>query len=219
MTTTIASGTSVEHRVKTLARLAEQDQQAAQDAAWGWFQRLGDQLPAEAADAELSQIFNSGKPGEAVDGQTEGVLLGWTSPAYDLDRGGRIVTAFARRLTNVHVPWVGKRFDGSAQRGTNSLTRVARLAKLIAPTYRFTRGDVHLEGFEMTNWVEPGRVDPNTEVYVIDYESAGNPWPFKYVRDELVEILPNTYLGKMLWRQGAEHRLMLYFALKTPVRD
>jgi hypothetical protein len=209
----------VEQRVKTLAQLAEHDQQVAQDAAWGWFQRLGEQLPAEAADAELSELFNCGKPGHAVDGQTEGVLLGWTSPAHDLDRGGRALSAFGRRLTNVHVPWVGKRFDSPAQRGTNSLTGVARLAKLIAPTYRFTRGDVHLEGFEMTNWVEPGKLDPNTEVYVIDYESAGNPWPFRHVRDELVEIVPNTYLGKMLWRQGDEHRLMLYFALKTPVRD
>jgi hypothetical protein len=218
MTTTIASGPSVEQRVKTLAQLAEHDQQAAQDAAWGWFQRLGEQLPAQAANAELSEIFNCGKPGDAVHGQTEGLLLGWTAPAQDLDRGGRMVSTVGRQLTRVHVPWVGKRFDRSVQRGTNSLTGVARLAKLIAPTYRFTRGDVHLEGFEMTNWVEPCKVDPNTDVYVIDYESAGNPWPFRHVRDELVEIVPSTYLGKMLWRQGAEHRLTLYFALKTPVR-
>jgi hypothetical protein len=100
-----------------------------------------------------------------------------------------MVSTLGRHLTKVHVPWVGKRFDRSVQRGTNSLTGVARLAKLIAPTYRFTRGDVHLEGFEMTNWVEPGKLDPNTDVYVIDYESAGNPWPFKHVRDEVVEIV------------------------------
>jgi hypothetical protein len=132
----MASGPSVEQRVKTLAQLAEHDQQAAQDAAWGWFQRLGDQLPAQAANAELSEIFNCGKPGDAVHGQTEGVLLGWTAPAHDLDRGGRMVSTVGRHMTRVHVPWVGKRFDRSVQRGTNSLTGVARLAKLIAPTYR-----------------------------------------------------------------------------------
>ena len=97
-------------------------------------------------------------------------------------------------------------------------TRLALITKLIAPTYGFERGGAHLEGFEMTNWVEPGKVNPDTNVYVIDYESTGNPWPFNHVRDELVEIVPGTYLGKMLWRQGdAEHRLTLYFALKTPL--
>jgi hypothetical protein len=207
---------STAERVARLREIAETDPLAAQDATWSWIERLGKQLPAQEANDQLSKIFNCGTPGDTIDGQSEGLLVGWTTPAPDLDLGGRLMSGLGRRVTGLHVPWVGKRFDRAAQRGTNSLTPVALVAKLIAPTYAFKRGEAHLEGFEMTNWVEPGKLDPHTDVYVIDYESAGNPWPFNHVRDELVEIVPHTYLGKMLWRQGdGGHRLTLYFALKT----
>jgi hypothetical protein len=221
MATTTRTGkshASTAERVATLRDIAATDPLAAQDAAWSWFQRLGRQLPAAEADAELSEIFNCGTPGDTIDGQSEGILVGWVKPAGDLDLGGKVMSNVGRRVTGLHVPWVGKRFDREARRGTNSLTPVALVAKLIAPTYSFKRGEAHLEGFEMTNWVEPGKLDPGTDVYVIDYDSAGNPWPFNHVRDELVEVVPSTYLGKMLWRQGdGEHRLTLYFALKTPL--
>jgi hypothetical protein len=215
-TKTTKKSQSIAERVAALRDIAATDPLAAQDATWAWIERLGKQLPAPEADAELSEIFKCGMPGDAIDGQSEGILVGWTKPAADLDFGGKLMSGLGRRVTGLHVPWVGKRFDRAAKRGTNSLTPVALVAKLIAPTYGFKRGEAHLEGFEMTNWVEPGKLDPDTNVYVIDYESAGNPWPFNHVRDELVEIVPNTYLGKMLWRQGdGEHRLTLYFALKT----
>jgi hypothetical protein len=215
-TTTTTKHASTAERVAALRDIATTDPLAAQDATWAWIERLGKQLPAPEADDELSEIFTCGMPGDAIDGQSEGILVGWTKPASDLDLGGRLMSGLGRRVTGLHVPWVGKRFDRAAKRGTNSLTPVALIAKLIAPRYAFKRGDAHLEGFEMTNWVEPGKLDPDTSVYVIDYESAGNPWPFNHVRDELVEVVPHTYLGKMLWRQGdGEHRLTLYFALKT----
>jgi hypothetical protein len=55
-------------------------------------------------------------------------------------------------------------------------------------------------------------------VLVIDYASLpDNPWPVSRIRDELVEIVPNTYLGKMLRRQGDDYYLLAYFALKTAV--
>ncbi len=40
------------------------------------------------------------------------------------------------------------------------------------------------------------------------------------IRDELVEVVPGAYLGKMLWRHDAErHTLLAYFALRQARRS
>ena len=212
-----ATDTPVAARVKQLKRLATSDPQAAQDAVWGWFQRVGSQLPAPEALAELGELFQTSSPADAVDGQTEGLLVGWTPPDAALNRGGKGLHALAKTVTiRLGVlPWLGKRFDRQAQRGTNSISRLGLAAR---PLTKVTKARDHYEAFPMTNWVEPGKLDSDTEVLVIDYASVpDNPWPVSRIRDELVEIVPNTYLGKMLWHQDDGYYLLAYFALKTPV--
>ena len=110
----------------------------------------------------------------------------------------------------------GKRFVRDEKRGTNSVTRPALAVKLIAPAYGLRKTVDHYEGFEMRNWVEPSSLDPDTQVLVIDYR-ANNPWPMTRIRDELVEVVPNSYLGKMIWCQKGGNKLWAYFALRTPV--
>jgi len=209
--------TGVTERVAHLKQLATSDPQAAQDAAWGWFQRVGAHLPAPDAQAELAELFRSSTPPTRVDGQTEGLLVGWLPRNAELNRGGKALQAAAKALT-VRLgilPWLGKRFDANAGRGTNSLSRLGLAVRPIAKVHR--TGD-HYEAFPMTNWIERGKTDPDTDVLVIDYASVpDNPWPVSAIRDELVEIVPNTYLGKMLWHQGDDYQLLAYFALKTPV--
>ena len=215
MTTSTVS--SVAARVAHLKQLVSTDPQAAQDAVWGWFQRVGRQLPSPAAQAELAELFTTSTAASAVDGQTEGLLVGWVPPHPALDRGGKGLHALARTVTIRLgiLPWLGKRFDGQAKQGANSLSRLGLLARPIAKVRK--AGD-HYEAFPMTNWVERGKIDPGTDVLVIDYASLpGNPWPVSHIRDELVEIVPNTYLGKMLWHQGDDYYLLAYFALKTPI--
>ncbi|HEX2284010.1 MAG TPA: hypothetical protein VHI10_04120 [Mycobacterium sp.] len=211
------STTTVAARVDQLKRLAAADPQAAQDAVWGWFQRVGAQLPDPAAKAELDELFKTSTPATGVDGQTEGLLVGWVARDTALNRGGKGLHSAAKAVTiGLGVlPWLGKRFDAQTKRGTNSLSRLGLLARPIAKVRK--AGD-HYEAFPMTNWVEPGKLDPDTEVLVIDYASLpDNPWPVSRIRDELVEIVPNTYLGKMLWHQGDDYYLLAFFALKTPV--
>jgi hypothetical protein len=209
--------TQVTDRVEHLNQLASTDPQAAQDAVWGWFQRVGAHLPDGAAQTELDELFTTSTPAAGVEGQTEGLLVGWVSRNPALNRGGKGLHALARTVTIRMgvLPWLGKRFDAQTKRGTNSLSRLGLLARPIAKVRK--AGD-HYEAFPMTNWVERGKVDPGTDVLVIDYASLpDNPWPVSRIRDELVEIVPNTYLGKMLWHQGDGYHLLAYFALKTPV--
>jgi hypothetical protein len=205
----------VAERVQHLKGLAQSDPQAAQDAVWGWLQRVGRRLPDTDALAELGELFATSTPATTVDGQTEGLLVGWAPRHDELNRGGRELHALAKTVTiRLGVlAWLGKRFDGPAKRGTNSISRLGLLARPLTKVRRI--GD-HYEAFPMTNWVEPGKLDPGTDVLVIDYASlVDNPWPVSRIRDEL-EIVPNTYLGKMLWRQHDRYYLPAYFALKTP---
>jgi hypothetical protein len=96
----------VASRLAGLNALAEDDPQAAQDAAWAWVQRLGKELPGAAAELELAELFGAGAPAD-VDGQTDGLLVGWVTAPADLDRDGRRVLLTARGVSGRVMPWLG----------------------------------------------------------------------------------------------------------------
>jgi hypothetical protein len=220
MTASASTKSLVDDRMSRLQAIAKLDPQAAQDAAWAWMERLGAGLPGEAAEIELAQLFAAGAPA-VVDGQTDGMLVGWTTPDADLNRTGRVLRAAAKTMTTRLglMPWLGKKFDRPAQRGTNSVTTAATvLTKLLAPGYRMRRAGDHWEGFDMLNRVEASVVSPDTRVLVLDYETIGtNPWPINRVRDEAVQIAPGVYLGAKLWHQDNGYRQLAYWAAKSPI--
>ena len=220
MTTTTTTATnSTQKGLADLCELAAADPTAAQDTAWAWLQHLGSELPGEAAELTLAELFAAGTPAD-VDGETEGMLVGWPSRAPDLDAVGRLLLPAAQAVTRLTTPWLGKKFDKAAQRGTNSVTRPAViLTKLLAPTYRMRRTGDHWEGFDMLNRVEDSVFSPGTPVLVLDYESAeaANPFPISRIRDEAVQLVPGTYLGAKLWRQKDGYRQLAYWAAKAPV--
>jgi hypothetical protein len=220
MTASTSTKSLVDDRMSRLQVIAKIDPQAAQDAAWAWMERLGAGLPGEAAEIELAQLFAAGAPA-VVDGQTDGMLVGWTTPDADLNRTGRVLRAAAKTLTTRLglMPWLGKKFDRPAQRGTNSVTTAATvLVKLLAPSYRMRRAGDRWEGFDMLNRVEASVVSPGTQVLVLDYETIGtNPWPINRVRDEAVQIAPGVYLGAKLWHQDNGYRQLAYWAAKSPI--
>jgi hypothetical protein len=211
---------AIEDQISRLHAITNVDPQAAQDAAWAWIERLGQGLPGRAAELELARLFAASPPA-TVDGQTEGMLVGWTEPDADLSRAGRALRAIGGIATQRLglMPWLGKKFDRSAERGTNSVTTTAVVVtKLLAPSYRLRRAGDHWEGFDMLNRVEASVVSPGTRVLVLDYESIGtNPWPINRVRDEAVQIVPGVYLGAKLWHQDNGYRLLAYWAAKSPI--
>jgi hypothetical protein len=220
MTASASTKSPVNERISRLQAIEKIDPQAAQDAAWAWIERLGAGLPGPAAEIELAQLFAVGAPA-VVDGQTEGILVGWTTPDADLNRTGRAIRAISETLTTRLglMPWLGKKFDRSAQRGTNSVTTTGTLLTLLlAPSYRMRRAGDHWEGFDMLNRVEASVVSPDTRVLVLDYETIGtNPWPINHVRDEAVQIVAGVYLGAKLWHQDNGYKQFAYWAARSPV--
>lgn len=205
-------------RLEELRAQAETDAAGAQRETWEWFQDAGERIASEREDAiaELDELFSAGKPSEGIDGTTEGILVGFTMHSVP----DRIIGA----ITGGWMPWAGKRFDAENQRGDNILAKSAKWpARILWPFYGTKDEDDHLIAFDFTTRVEEGAVDPGLNVLVIDYAPVeDNPRVIiKSIRDELVEVIPGTHLGKMLWRSGpyedAKHRNLAFFALKTPV--
>ena len=200
-----------------VAELREQSETAplqARDAAWHWFEQLGDETgrDREGGARALGELFELGVPPQGIDGSTEGILV---APLISgpLDRA-------LRGLTGAWMPWMGKRFDAAASRGDNVLADSARWpTKLIWPLYG-TRslGDAR-SAFDFETRVERSEDEgPPVDVLVIDYVVVdSNPgFLIKRIRDELVEIVPGANLGKILWRNGdGSYANIGYFALRN----
>ncbi len=200
-------------RVASLRQQAATDPTGARDAAWDWIAELGRRAGSErpGALAELQELFLCGRGAEGVRGQTEGILVTWTMhPLADKVIG---------TITDAWMPWLGKKFDPDRGTGVNTLTGSARWpAKILWPLYSMREDPLGHKAFDFTTYVEAGKLDPEVEVLVIDYESVdGNPsLLIRQIRDELVQIVPGANLGKMLVKvPGRSLFPALYFALKS----
>ena len=208
----------VDERLAELRQLAASDPIGARDQVWAWVGTLGWQIRSDRAAAlqALGTLFAAGRPPSPPHGATEGRLVGWATH--------RIPDRVLAAVTDLWLPWVGKRFDAAIGSGDNLMTGPVRVVgRAVWPQYRFGRFGDKTSGFSFTTWREPGKLDPQTGVLVIDYDSVpSNPrLLIRSIRDELVELVPGANLGKMLRRSGrgdrATYTMLAYFALKSPV--
>jgi hypothetical protein len=138
------------------------------------------------------------------------LVMTTTNPKFD---------AVVRMITGLWMPWQGKRFDKDAAKGDNRLTKSTGLVgKLLWPLYKMTD---HTDGklaFDFETYVEAGKEDPDVDVMVIDYaDIEKNPkLVIRKIRDELVELVPGVYLGKILYNTGSGYYKLGYFALRIP---
>ncbi len=121
---------------------------------------------------ELDEIYRNASPGEIPRGDTRGTAILTGSLL------SRTVAAFARLFA-----WQGKVFDlfcpdGDAGILVNKITPFS-LTFIVAKVYR---GDSWLDG---------------RETIIIDYSSTS--FFAKVIRDEIREIEPGVYLGKVWW--------------------
>jgi hypothetical protein len=210
-TETAAPSSAIEAKLEELRQLATTDPRAAQSAVWTWIQELG----GRRAEDELGELYRLGTPPQGLDGPTEGILV---TPFIQ----GAVDRALTT-ITGAWMPWLGKSFDSQANRGYNRLAGSARWpAKLLWPLYGTKEDDGARAAFEFETAIEPGKADPDVQVLKIDYGPVeSNPrLVIRSIRDELVELVPDTYLGKILWRSqddGEEkYSCIGYFALKQP---
>ena len=96
------------------------------------------------------------------------------------------------------VSWKGKKFDAARKTGINIL------------------GDDNHEAFPFVMYVGKGITDTHLDVIKIDYSSRANTWWLRFVLDEIVEVTPGEYLGKVHLRIIPGFPFTLgYFTLET----
>ena len=148
-----------------------------------------------ATDDALNEMFRSGTVPKGLSGPTDGMLvMTTTNPLLD---------PVVRLVTSLWMPWQGKRFDAETDTGINQFTDSATVpAKLLWPSYRTQDAEQGKLAFDFTTYEDSGRDDPDRQVMVIDYSSVeANPrLIIKRIRDELVQVAPTTYLGKVLFQ-------------------
>jgi hypothetical protein len=70
------------------------------------------------------------------------------------------------------------------------------------------------ERYPFKTYVAPGIRDTDVSVLKIDYNIPGNPWWLKFILDEVVEVAPNTLLGKVHVHFGSVAFTLGYFTLE-----
>ena len=165
---------------------------------------------AEIAD-RYDAVFRSGSvPDPRPDGFHPGTL--------EMTTTWEALDAFGRSITGLWMPWLGKRFDAEASTGINRMTASARLpARIVWPSHRAERIDGGMEVFPFRTRVEPGALDAGTTVLVIDYDFEANPaLLIRRIRDELVQVDDDLFLGKVLLRLRDGYHRAGFFTLRRP---
>jgi hypothetical protein len=200
--------------VAALQGLSRANAEVARREAWRQIQLAGARAGRrpDEVHATLDRVFHLGVPPKPpLDGQTRGILVTPTV-SRGLDLG-------LRALAAAWLPWTGKRFDAAASTGENLLAAGARgPARVVWPSYRLRPAEEGYTAFRFRTYVGPGAVDPEIQTLKIDYDSDDNPrFLIRDILDEVVQIVPGAYLGKVLLRRRGDWRPMGYFALEPAV--
>jgi hypothetical protein len=205
----------VERYVAALQEFAESEPDLAGRQAWNQIRLAGmrgGRHRSEVLDS-LNRIFRLGTvPEPPLDGPYDGLVV--TTRTFAL------TDPLFRVLVSLWMPWVGKRFDAETMSGDNLMLPSARApAKLVWPSYQFQDiGEGRYAAFRFRSYAGTGTIDRDRQVLKINYDSAENPdFLIRDILDELVEIVPRVYLGKVLVRFSEHIRwLGAYFTLRPP---
>ncbi len=106
----------------------------------------------------------------------------------------------AHLLGNMPVPWLGKSFESENQKGFNIFTpKGASLLKVLTPLYKLFRvnADGNTDAYYFKTSTGPGFKDMDTNVFKLDYDWPENPFLIRIILDEMVEVAPQEFLGKV----------------------
>jgi hypothetical protein len=98
------------------------------------------------------------------------------------------------------TPWLGKSFVPDENLGFNIfMAKSASLLKTLMPLYKkFSRNaNSDNDAFYFQTRTETGLKDKQTEVIKLDYSAPENPFPIRIILDEIVEVAPEQFLGKI----------------------
>ncbi len=103
-------------------------------------------------------------------------------------------------LGNRPVPWLGKSFEQENQKGFNIFTpKGALLLKVLTPFYKLFRvnSDGNTDAYYFKTSVSQGFRDKQIDTFKLDYDAAENPFLIRIILDEIVEVRPQEFLGKV----------------------
>lgn len=103
-------------------------------------------------------------------------------------------------LGNRPVPWLGKSFEAGNNVGFNIFTpRGASLLRVLTPFYKLFRKNAggNTDAYYFKTSTSAGFRDKGIDTIKLDYASPENPFLIRIILDEIVEIGPQEYLGKV----------------------
>jgi hypothetical protein len=181
--------------------------EGSQAETWAWLEELGDARDGDA----LAELFALGTPPPAtIDGPTDGILVTTlTSPLLDLP---------IEKLTDSWMPWTGKTFHAATATGVNQMTSDSVVAaKVLWPLYGMRDAGDGKHAFDFKTGIVDSAIAPAMKVFKIEYEHVQeNPaLVIRQILDELVELVPDTYLGRILFKLPVKGFVNIgYFALR-----
>lgn len=197
--------------VESLRTLHAKSAAKAKALAWELFQEL--QKPSQ--QYRLAGVFAEGTAPESPHGDCEGINMN----LY----GNRVLRGldYLIRLGQMlgGMGWAGKTFHANGT-GYNRLTPGTKFAAMaVMPHYKLRKINGELIGFDFYHCIDNSPVAPNIPVRSLNYASPehNNPLILPRTRDEIVEIVPGVYLGRVLIRDNFGWNLSGYFGLRYPV--
>ncbi|HMV48722.1 MAG TPA: hypothetical protein PLD20_07615 [Blastocatellia bacterium] len=107
----------------------------------------------------------------------------------------------AHVLFDKQTPWLGKQFNRTQELGFNVFTPLgAKILKFASPFYpKFSLNeDGNTHAYYFKTRVGKGKKDTSLDVLKLDYAAMReNPLFIRIILDEVVEIAPQQYLGKI----------------------
>ena len=150
-------------------------------------------------------------------GQTPENTVGFKPGMFCAVVGLGIANGSIQRLLQRWPVWQGKVWEPNGLRGYNILKR-----KYSAPIRTLWHGHKfeplgreELLGLHFHTYLGPGFTDEGKEVLIVQYRGDENPWFQTRMLDEIVEVVPDIYLGKVITKVGSRYREILYFANRS----
>ena len=197
--------------IDSLRALHAKSPAKAKALAWELFQEL--QKPSQ--QYRLAGVFAQGTAPASPHGDCEGINMNlYGNPVL---RGLDYLIRLGQMLGG--MGWAGKTFNANGT-GYNRLTRSTKIAALaVMPHYKLRKINGELIGFDFYHCIDNSPVAPNIPVRSLNYAAPehNNPLILPRTRDEIVEIVPEVYLGRVLIRDNFGWNLSGYFGLRYPV--
>src|SRR5258708_2420896 len=106
---------------------------------------------------------------------------------------------FQKGGVNATTSWLGKVFDAKNHTGMNL----------------FEESGKQVTRYPFITYTGNGQVDHNTQVLKLDYNLPSNPLYLRFIVDELVQIHPGKYLGKLNVKFGPIAFALGFFTLSN----